>query len=278
MIPFIEYYMLAPDPYNMIRNAGTDQENHDLAVENIKRFFPNVTKEEYDSYIGGSRFIHEIMDMVQNAFLRWYSFDCTGISLNNTYQKGFNSYAYVDRINPVFIHIDQLLETVILDFMLVILKWAKELENDIDERFCYQYLIYLLNEFCIFGELPAEDAKAALMEKIADDLHLLNLASDCHWAIMVFTIAHEIAHVYQTHTEPEYWRKHLKEAEFHADAVAYDIFLRLIMDKQCGDLIIEEYTYLAPMMYMDFFSLYYYTDYILYNTVYNSQTHPMPDE
>lgn len=278
MIPFIEYYLLAPDPYSMIRNAGTDQINHNLAAENIKRFFPKITKEEYDSYIGSNRFFHEILDMVQNAFLKWYDFDCTGIFLNNTYQKSFNSYAYVDRTNPVFIHVDQLLETIILDFMLVILKWAKELEKDVDKWFYYRYLIYLLNELCIFGELPAEDAKVVLMEKTADDPQIMNLASDCHWAIMIFTIAHEIAHAYQIHTDAEYWKRHRKEAEFHADAVAYDILLRLIMDGQSGDLIIEEYTYLAPMMYMDFFSLYYYTDYILYGTIYSSQTHPIPDE
>ncbi|WP_148099408.1 hypothetical protein [Schaedlerella arabinosiphila] len=69
-----------------------------------------------------------------------------------------------------------------------------------------------------------------------------------------------------------------KEAEFDADAIAYDILLRLTMDTQERDLFVEEYTYLAPMMYMDFFSLYYYTDYILYGTVYNSRTHPVPQE
>ena len=31
----------------MVRNAGTDQINYDLAVENVKHFFPNITKEEY---------------------------------------------------------------------------------------------------------------------------------------------------------------------------------------------------------------------------------------
>lgn len=37
--------------------------------------------------------------------------------------------------------------------------------------------------------------------------------------------------------------------------IAYDIVLRIIMDAD-KEHILEDYTYLAPMMYMDFFDLY----------------------
>ena len=278
MIPFIEYYMLPPDPYMMTRHAGTDQGNYDLLAANMKRFFPQLSKEEYENYVGSNQIFNEMLDMVRSAFQRWYDYDCRDIYLNNNYQKSFNSYAYVDRINPIFIHVDQLLETIILNFMIVILKWAKELENNVDGKSYFIYLVYLMNELCIFGELPSEDAKAVLMEKTADDSQIINLASDCHWGIMVFTVAHEIAHAYQMHTNPEYWEKNPKESEFDADAIAYDILLRLIMDGQGKNLIIQEYVYLAPMMYMDFFNLYYYTDYTLYGTRHSSHTHPSPDE
>lgn len=277
-ISFIEYYLLSPDPYMIIRHAGTDQRCSDLADDNIRRFFPKISKEEYENYVGDNQAFNEMLNLVREAFQRWYNFDCVDIFLNNSYQKDFNSYAYVDRHNPVFIHVDQLLETIILNFMLVVLKWAKEVENSADESSLFRYLVFLMNELCIFGRLPAEDAKAALMHKVSDDQQIMNLASDCNWAIMVFTVAHEIAHAYQMNTNPCYWEKHLKEAEFDADAIAYDILLRLIMDKQERFLVMEEYTYLAPMMYMDFFNLYYYTDYILYGTLYNSHTHPTPEE
>lgn len=278
MIPFIEYYMLPPDPYMMTRHAGADQGSHDLLVANMKRFFPEISKGEYENYVNNNQIFNEMLDVVRSAFQRWYDYDCRDIYLNNNYQKSFNSYAYVDGINPIFIHVDQLLETIILNFMIVILKWAKELENNVEGKSYFIYLIYLMNELCIFGELPSEDAKAVLMEKAADDSQIINLASDCHWGIMVFTVAHEIAHAYQMHTNPEYWEKNPKESEFDADAIAYDILLRLIMDGQGKNLIMQEYAYLAPMMYMDFFNLYYYTDYILYGTRYNSQTHPVPNE
>ena len=278
MIPFIEYYMISPDPYRRVRYAGADRRDSNLAVSNMKRFFPKISKEEYENFVGSNPVFNEMLDIVQRAFQRWYDYDCADIFLNNNYQKSFNSYAYVDQINPVFIHIDQLLETIILNFMFITLKWAKESEKGVDEKGYFVYMVYLMNELCIFGELPAEDAKSALMEKMDNDLQIMNLASDCHWGIMVFNAAHEIAHAYQMFINPKYWKEHPKEAEFDADAIAYDILLRLIMDRQEKNLILQEYVYLAPMMYMDFFDLYYYTDYILYGTVYSSLTHPTPEE
>ncbi len=174
IIPFIEYYMFPPDPYMMTRYAGTDQRNYELLAVNMKRFFPEISKAEYENYVGGNQIFNEMLDIVRGAFQRWYGYDCKHIFLNNNYQKSFNSYAYVDKVNPIFIHVDQLLETIILNFLFVILKWAKELENNVDEDSYFIYLVYLMNEICIFGELPSEGAKAVLMEKIANDSQILN--------------------------------------------------------------------------------------------------------
>lgn len=69
-------------------------------------------------------------------------------------------------------------------------------------------------------------------------------------------------------------KKRYKE-EFDADAIAYHIVLKIIMDKVKNNCILDEYTYLVPMMYMDFFDLYFYTDRILYKTkFYIDGSHP----
>lgn len=277
-VPFKEYNMVSPDPYRMVRYAGTDQSVFDLVDVNMKCFFPEISKDEYEKYICKDPVFHKMLGTVQKAFRKWYDFDCTGVLLNHNYQRSFNSYVYLDKMNPSFIHIDQLLESIILSFMFITLKWAKDMENHEKETGYFSYLIFLMNELCIFGELPAEDAKAAMMEKMAGDQQIMNLAADCHWGIMMFTAAHEIAHAYQMYTDTDYWKGHLKDAEFNADTIAYDIFLKCIMENPEPDFVMEEYTYLAPMMYMDFFNLYYYTDFILYGTKYCSQTHPTPDE
>ena len=46
------------------------------------------------------------------------------------------------------------------------------------------------------------------------------------------------------------------------------------MDKEARGIVLEPYTYLAPMMYMDFFDMVYYTDRILYKTFFYNDTHP----
>ena len=42
--------------------------------------------------------------------------------------------------------------------------------------------------------------------------------------------------------------------------------------------IIEDYAYLAPVMYMQYFDLFYYTDRVLYNRMIRTNTHPLPKE
>lgn len=141
----------------------------------------------------------------------------------------------------------------------------------------FKLLCFIFNEQCIWGQMPDENAKEVIMKKVSKDSQILNLASDCYWLIILFTVAHEVAHIYQMEKNPTYWREHLIEAEYNADEIAYDILLKLIMEKKNQKMILEEYTYLTSMMYMDFFNLYYYTDYILYETKHNFKDHPTPE-
>ena len=63
--------------------------------------------------------------------------------------------------------------------------------------------------------------------------------------------------------------------------MAYDIVLKIIIDQNRLEeqkRIIEDYTYLAPVMYMQFFDLFYYTDRVLYNKRITTDTHPLPKD
>lgn len=75
MTPFIEYYMLSPDSYMMTRHAGTDQGNCDLLAANMNRFFPEISKEEYEKYVGNNQIFNEMLDMVRSALQKWYDCD-----------------------------------------------------------------------------------------------------------------------------------------------------------------------------------------------------------
>ena len=56
-------------------------------------------------------------------------------------------------------------------------------------------------------------------------------------------------------TEEQFYSKPIKE-EFAADAIAYDMILKSIIEQKKwpeNERIIEEYTYLAPVMFFKFF-------------------------
>lgn len=264
--------------YEEYRNNGVNRRSMELAEQNMLKFFPSIPREEYERFIKKDPFFDEVLELVRYGFKKWYNWDPGEINVTHDFQYDINSYAYVDKAFPMFIHVDQLLETVVLWFMLTTLKWSKEHDDKSADHEYFVDLLYLLNEIALNGELPSEDGKESLISKTMNDVQIQNLASDCHWAMLVFTVAHEVAHIYQVETNEDHWKSHLKEAEYHADKVGYDILLRIIMEKQEKELIIEEYTYLAPMMYMDMFELLFETVRILYDKEISYGVHPSPDE
>lgn len=42
----------------------------------------------------------------------------------------------------------------------------------------------------------SESANKVLLETVNGDIQILQLAEDCYWTIVVFSLAHEIAHAY----------------------------------------------------------------------------------
>lgn len=92
--------------------------------------------------------------------------------------------------------------------------------------------------------------------------------------MLIFNIAHEFAHAYLASIGKKYTKEHPEKEEFDADKIAYHIVLKIIIDGEGNNGILENYTYLAPMMYVDFAELMYYTDRVLYKTVLVDRGHP----
>ena len=156
------------------------------------------------------------------------------------------------------------------------LKWSKDFENLETYGECFRYVLFLMNDVCIFGEMQGMDANQVLMDTVNGDIQILQLAEDCYWTIVVFSFAHEITHAYLAAIGRKYTEKHPEKEEYDADMIAYHIVLKIIIEEKGENTVLEDYTYLAPMIYMDFFDLYYYTDRVLYKTVFYDWQHPTP--
>ena len=279
----LKYYIVledenADEKYQNLLEAGTNDSSLEIAEENLKRFFPDVSLEDVLPLLQTNQVFEDMLQMVRNAFIKWYNWDPGKIIINQKNQDSIISYAVTEADYPMFIHIGALLDSTIFSFMTVMLKWAKFAENNLSEQGCFNQLLYIINEMALMGLLPADSGKRAVLEDIIDDVQLQNLASDCYWAMLLFTAGHEMAHIYQMSTNPNYWLNHRSEAESNADYIGYDILLHLIMEPGGTVLTMEEYTYLAPMMFMDMFELIFFTDKLLYRTISTPGYHGTSEE
>ena len=218
--------------------------------------------------------LDNMLNIVKEYFRKEYGYAGNNIELNNRYQRTVNSYIYNDKENPAVVHIDELFESTMMVFLLAMFKWSKDFDNLDVYGNCYRYVLFLMNDVSILGEMQGEDANRALLEMVTDDLQTLQLAEDCYWTVLAFSLAHEVAHAYLAYIGKKYTKEHPEKEEFDADEIAYHIVLKIIMDKEVKGIVLEPYTYLAPMMYMDFFDMVYYTDRVLYKTFLYNDSHP----
>ena len=275
-ILLLEKFMLPPDDYGIFKFGGSSLKDEERGIQTLLKYFSSYFTEEQLKENMAKHNLQMMFDIVKKYFAKEYGYTGTGIELSNIYQNTINSYIYNDEINPAFIHIDELFESTVMGFLLAMFKWSKDFGDLEIYGECFKYVLFLMNDVCIFGEMQGMDANHALMDTVNGDIQILQLAEDCYWTIVVFSLAHEIAHAYLAGTGKKYTEKHPEKEEYDADMIAYHIVLKIIMEEKGTDAVLEEYTYLAPMIYMDFFDLYYYTDRVLYKTVFHDWQHPSP--
>ena len=274
--PFLEKFMLPPDEYEIFKFGGSSLKDEERGIKTMLKYFSSYFTEEQLKENMAKYNLQTMFDIVKRYFTKEYGFTGTEIELSNLYQNSINSYIYNDRVNPAFVHIDELFESTVMGFLLAMLKWSKNFENLETYGECFKYVLFLMNDVCIFGEMQGMDANQVLMDTVNGDIQILQLAEDCYWTIVVFSLAHEIAHAYLSAIGRKYTEKHPEKEEYDADMIAYHIVLKIIIEERGENTVLEDYTYLAPMIYMDFFDLYYYTDRVLYKTVFYDWQHPTP--
>ncbi|MBQ8116765.1 MAG: hypothetical protein IJ147_01680 [Lachnospiraceae bacterium] len=267
-------FMVSPSKYEIFKFGGQSLKNEERGMQLMLQYFSEYFTEEQLRVNMQHYNLENMFALVKKYFQKEYNYTGGDIELNNLYQRSVNSYIYDDTENPAVVHIDELFESTVMAFFLAVFKWSKDFEDLEIYGNCFRYLLYLMNDVCILGEMQGEDANKAMLEMVAGDLQILQLAEDCYWTVLAFSLAHEIAHAYLSRIGKVYTEQHPEKEEYDADAIAYHIVLKIIMDKEENNGLLEEYTYLAPMMYMDFFDLMFYTDRVLYKTKIYDLSHP----
>lgn len=274
-IPFIEKFMV-PQMYDLFKFGGDTVKDDERGIRRMMQYLSEFFTEEQLRENMERYNLPKMFEVVKGYFKKEYGYAGEDITLSNRYQHTINSYIYNDQDNPVFVHIDELFESTVIAFLLAMFKWSKDFDDLDVYGDCFRYVLFLMNDVCIFGEMQGQYANDSLLQVISGDVQILPLAEDCYWTIVVFSLAHELAHAYLADIGKRYSEKHPEKEEFDADMIAYHIVLKIIMEQEDDKRILEKYTYLAPMMYMDFFDLYYYTDRVLYKSRFFDPQHPLP--
>ena len=278
------FRFMVPNDYEILKYGGEVTKDIEFGIEILLEHLPKEQFSEKTVRDNLQKYnFYNLMKAIESYFEKEYQYKDYKLEINNRYQHSVGSYIYLgdDEQESHFIHIDVLFDSAILSFFLVVFKWSKEFDDLESYGFCFRYLLFLMNDISIWGQLPNRESSRILLEHICYDQQIMNLAEDCYWTVAAFTIAHEIAHGYikENQVKKPETTSEFKEEEIKADRIAYDIVLKMIdadRKKPRTERMLEEYTYLAPIMYMDYFDLLYYTDRVLYKSQVDDDSHPFP--
>lgn len=177
------------------------------------------------------------------------------------------------------IYIDFLMSNVLFEYAAVFYLWARYPERgDIASR-CFIHTLYTLDGCCRRGKLSEIDSQLSLQKLIADNLDDQEIVfiGDLYWCMLAFCMCHEIAHLYCEHVCPRSTDEG-HEQEFQADAVGYDVYLKLMIKNMHStedvvSSVFREYLYTAPMVLLLFYQDLFTMSYWMYGEVI-SDTHP----
>lgn len=282
----MRYNLVACSHYD-IKKEGLKPIITDYSKEkSIKLVFQTEipTPEQYnfvtESY---NRFnLETLFNELLSHFNKKYNKNCSNkIKFLHTYTKSMD--VFLDDMGEPFIFIDGLVSTSLLETIGIIFLWSKYDQDKDVGSFCLQYLLFIFNEKCRNGQLSDEASQDMWRDKFNDDLHILTLASDVHWVCLAFALSHELAHFYQEYQSDFNDCISLYNREFEADKIAYEIVIDLILEQKSKENEVSwpvyyEYTYLSPLMLLDFYDLLYYTDLLLHGEKYDDHTHPSISE
>ena len=218
-MPFIEKFMV-PQLYDLFKFGGDTVKDDERGIRKMLQYFPDSFTEEQLRNNMQHYNLSQMFKLVKEYFKKEYGYKADDITLSNRYQHSINSYIYDDKENPAFIHIDELFESTVISFLLVMLKWSKDFNNLDVYSECFRYTLFLMNEVCIFGNMQGQYAHDVLLRLVTGDLQIMQLAEDCYWTIVVFSLAHEVAHAYLADIGKRYSEKHPEKEEFDADMIA----------------------------------------------------------
>ena len=273
----VQWFVSSPQ-YTLLKTWGSSIYQEEEGIEAFVSLFPDRYSADVLAENSKRYNLENAYSCVKDYFSRQYGYQISSELISN-FNRMLNSLQNSGE-EKKFIYMDELLQLSIIYFLTTMFIWDDQKEDDRVYGICFKHILGLMNQACIFGDPPSDRMYKEILSLLNGDTHIVDLAESCFWTIITFTLAHEAAHEYMGAMKNSGQMKtsnKVKE-EFAADGIAYDMVLRNIMGEGNTPFRLENFTYLAPMMYMDFFDLYYYTDRVLYKKYVMMGDHPTPTD
>ena len=178
---------------------------------------------------------HEMYYAERESHKYKYTGNGTAVKKNSLYDGG----------NIRFIYVDELLQLSVILFIATMLTWDDKQDDLETYSYCFRFSLFLLNDVCIFGDAPNETIYQNVLPRFLKDIHIVELAEDCFWTIMAFTLAHELAHEYLSSQKEMSGSAGMMynglEEEFEADRIAYDILLNSIIEAKPNAMLLMRF-------------------------------------
>ena len=132
------------------------------------------------------------------------------------------------------IYIDELLVSVLFEYIAVYYLWVTNKDSLDVYSFCFKKTLYLLDGCYRKGNLDCDTNKAEVIDMISSCCgeNAPIVISDLYWTALAFAISHELAHIYLDHNRIKDDDKSINwKIEYDADRYGCDIVFNLIDKK-----------------------------------------------
>ena len=161
----------------------------------------------------------------------------------------------------------------IVSFLLMMFKWMENPEQTDITVSCFEYTVRLLRGLSHREKMKKDEVMEAFLSCLEEENQVFQMVRECNATIIAYRMAREIGQAYLNEKNRHGNLQSPEEDEYEADRIAYKIVMKMLIDKEKSPSQLQPYTYLAPVMYLDFFDLYYYTERILHVNIFTNCEH-----
>ena len=236
-------------------------------VMSIEGFSSDEQLESHLAYIIENNNLHVFFSIVEREFNRYLNSNLK-FDFSTWYNK--NHLEFRQHNNQIFMSTSSFVS--MLCYYAFLLYQADHLNDRTVKKMCFQNIVGIIKDSCLWDCEPvSSNAFRIVLEEIGARGTYLSLSSVLVNTSICFAWLHEMSHCYLKHGIAESELQSLA-VELEADKLAYDIFLSIIEKRKMGQFdggdftkSFQEYTYLAPAMFMGFLQTVKLVEKILYD-------------